>query len=118
MTVKEFEKVAAEAVKSLPPKVKAALDNMVLTVKPLPTRAQDREFGPGLLGLYEGVPLPDRGTGYSGAMPDKITLFKDNLEAECSTRAELEEEIRHTVMHELAHYFGMDDDELEGKGLY
>jgi predicted Zn-dependent protease with MMP-like domain len=118
MTSEEFEKIAAQAVKSLPPKLRGALVNMVLAVKRLPTKAQDREFGRGLMGLYEGVPLPDRGTGYSGAMPDKITLFKDNIEAECSSRAELKEEIRRTVIHELAHYFGMDDEELEEKGLY
>ncbi|MHB0995149.1 MAG: metallopeptidase family protein [Elusimicrobiales bacterium] len=118
MTREEFEALAARVIKSLPREFRAAMDNIVVLVKDAPTRAQDREFGPGLYGLYEGVPLPDRSSGYSGAMPDKITLFKNNLEYGVRTERAVAARIRHTLLHELAHYFGMDDEELIRKDLY
>ena len=91
---------------------------MVELVRARPTAAQVGEYGRGLLGLYEGVPLPDRGQAYSGAMPDKITLFKDNIEARRPAGEALRVEIRHVVMHEIAHHFGITDEELIEKGLY
>jgi len=118
VTLEEFEKETAAALERLPPEWRARLENVVVTVAARPTAAQERRFGRGLLGLYEGVPLPERAQGYSGAMPDKITLFKDNLEAGCRNAAGLRRAVRHTVMHELAHYFGMTDEELKEKGLY
>lgn len=118
MTTEEFEALAAKVIRGLPPEFRGSLDNIVLLVRDLPTRAQDREFGPGLYGLYEGIPLPDRAAGYSGAMPDKITLFKKNLEYGVKTERGVAARIRHTLLHELAHYFGMDDEELLEKGLY
>lgn len=117
MTLDEFEKLAGKAVEELPGEFRARLDNVVVTVKAAPTKAQADRFGPGLLGLYEGVPLPDRGTSYSGAMPDKITLFKDNLERSAGD-ADVAGRVRRTLMHEIAHHFGMGDDELIKKGLY
>ena len=118
MTTEEFEKLAARALRGLPRSLRARMENVVVVVKDAPDAAQRRRYGRGLLGLYEGVPLPERGAWYSGAMPDKITLFKDNIEGTASTTAELEAQVRHTVLHEMAHYFGMDDDELIEKGLY
>jgi predicted Zn-dependent protease with MMP-like domain len=117
MTLYEFESAAAKAMKKLPREFRARLNNVVVTVKDAPTRAQTARFGAGLLGLYEGVPLPDRGAAYSGAMPDKITLFRKNLE-KAGGSENLEDRIRHTLMHEIAHHFGMGDDELLRKGLY
>ncbi len=118
MTIEEFEGLAAKALKRLPLQFRARLDNVILTVQAAPTRAQTRRFGAGLLGLYEGVPNTERGTWYSGAMPDKITLFMKNIEKAAGGDGRLEAKIRHVVMHEVAHYFGMDDDELIEKGLY
>lgn len=118
MTQQEFENLAARVIRGLPREFRDSLENIVVLVKDAPTRAQDREFGPGLYGLYEGVPLPDRSSGYSGAMPDKITLFKDNLEYGVRTERAVAARIRHTLLHEIAHYFGMDDEELIRKGLY
>ncbi len=118
MTREEFEEAVAAVVRELPAEFRDSLENVALLVRDMPTRAQRRRFGPGLFGLYEGVPLPDRGQYYSGAMPDKITLFKANLEYGVKTRRGVEARIRHTLLHELAHYFGMDDDELLEKGLY
>jgi predicted Zn-dependent protease with MMP-like domain len=118
MTLEEFEKAAAKAIKKLPREFRERLDNVIVTVRETPSRAQVRRFGSGLLGLYEGVPLSERGQFYSGAMPDKITLFKANLEAGARGEKAVEARVRHTLMHELAHHFGMDDDELLEKGLY
>ena len=118
MTVPEFEALADKAISRLPRAFRARLDNVIVTVKAAPTKAQAARFGRGLLGLYEGVPLLERGTAYSGAMPDKVTLFKNNIESLCESDAEVGAKIRHTLMHELAHHFGMDDEELIEKGLY
>jgi predicted Zn-dependent protease with MMP-like domain len=118
METAEFEKLAARAMRRLPRWFRERLDNVVVTVKPAPTRAQAARFGRGLLGLYEGVPLLDRGAFYSGAMPDKITLFMKNIEAGCANPEEVAAKVRHTLMHELAHHFGMSDEELLKKGLY
>jgi len=118
MTPEEFEKLAAKAVKGLPKFFKEKMRNVVLVTADRPTAAQERAFGRGLLGLYEGVPLLERGTGYSGAMPDKITIFQKNIERCCSTPGETEEEVRDVIMHEIAHHFGTTDEELRQKGLY
>ena len=106
------------ALKGLPPAFLGKLQNIAVVVRPRPTKEQAKEFGEDLYGLYEGVPLDQRDTGYSGAMPDKVTIFRDFLEEDFDTTEEIAEEVRLTVMHELAHHFGMDDDELIDKGLY
>lgn len=118
MEIEEFEELAAKAVRRLPREFRARLDNVVITVAAAPTKAQERRFGRGLLGLYEGVPLSERGAFYSGAMPDKITLFIDNITAGREDEAAVLGAIRRTLLHEIAHHFGMDDDELIEKGLY
>lgn len=118
MTIPEFEELAARAIRRLPQEFRARLDNVIVTVAAAPSKAQTARFGRGLLGLYEGVPLPERGASYSGVMPDKITIFKDNIEALCREEGEAEDRIRRTLMHEIAHHFGMGDDELIEKGLY
>ena len=111
-----MEKLAAAVIKGLPREFRDLMSNVVVVVKERPTRAQDREFGEGLMGLYEGVPLDERGTSYSGAMPDKITLFRENLDG--GGRRAVGSRIKHTILHEVAHHFGMDDDELREKDLY
>ena len=117
MTLEEFEKETAAAISALPLFFKERLANVVVLVRARPSGSQVGKFGRGLLGLYEGVPLLDRGQSYSGAMPDKITLFKENIEARKSG-VELRGEISHVVMHEIAHHFGITDEELIEKGLY
>lgn len=118
MTIEEFEKLAALAIGKLPREFRARLDNVIIIVREAPSKAQEKRFGRGLLGLYEGVPLTDRGPYYSGVMPDKITLFKANLVSGTAGEKDIRARIRHTLMHEIAHHFGMDDDELLEKGLY
>lgn len=115
MTLEEFEKETAAAIKALPVFFRERLENVAVLVRARPSAAQAKRFGPGLLGLYEGVSRLDRGQSYSGAMPDKITLFKDNIEA---GRVDLRRGIRDVLMHEIAHHFGMDDEELLRKGIY
>jgi predicted Zn-dependent protease with MMP-like domain len=118
MTTEEFEKLADKAIKGLPKFFKSKMQNVVVLVADAPDRAQERRFGRNLLGLYEGVPLLDRTAYYSGAMPDKITIFRKNIEAVCSRAEEIEKEVRHVVMHEIAHHFGITDEELRKEGLY
>ena len=112
MTIEKFEELAAKAIKGLPGEFRGRLDNVVVIVKPAPDKAQERRFGRGLLGLYEGIPLTDRGQAYSGAMPDKITLFKNNIESLCRDEEEVEQRVRRTMIHEIAHHFGISDEEL------
>jgi predicted Zn-dependent protease with MMP-like domain len=81
-------------------------------------RAKPASRDKGLLGLYEGVPLLRRGQSYSGAMPDRITLYKDNIEASCGAKGDIKREIRDVLTHEISHHFGMTDRELRQKGLY
>lgn len=115
MTLAEFEKETAAAIRALPVFFRERLENVAVLVRARPTAAQTKRFGPGLQGLYEGVSRLDRGQSYSGAMPDKITLFKENIEAGGGS---LRRGIRGVLMHEIAHHFGMDDEELLRKGLY
>lgn len=118
MTDYEFEKITAQAVRDLPLFFRDKLDNVAVIVRASPTKEQERKLGTGLLGLYEGVPLSARGMSYSGAMPDKITIFKKNVEAVCPSEAEIIKEVKHVVIHEIAHHFGIDDERLLSEGLY
>jgi len=117
-----FEELVAETLDSLPERIAAQLANVAVVVEDWPSREQRREagLGPGeeLLGLYEGTPLTARDAGYDLVAPDRITIFRRPLLAASATRGELEEEVRRTVLHELAHHFGIDDDRLEALGAY
>jgi predicted Zn-dependent protease with MMP-like domain len=104
-----FEDHVRAALDSLPPQLAAALRNVAVVVE------DENPEEPDLFGLYHGVPLPDRGDDV-GLFPDKISIYRLPLEESFSDPAELEEEIRITVLHELAHYFGIDEDRLEELG--
>ncbi|MFW6195657.1 MAG: metallopeptidase family protein [Chloroflexota bacterium] len=116
----EFEDLVARALEGLPERFLDRLDNVVIQVEDEPSRDQleQQDMGPGmtLLGLYEGVPLTDRGN-YQPVLPDRITLFQLPIERTCRTREEIVEQVRDTVVHEVAHYFGIDDDRLDELGL-
>jgi len=105
-----FNQLVNQACESLPARFQALLHNVVVTVEERPSAAIEAEGG--ALGLYEGTPLGDRGTAYTIAMPDKITIYRAPLMAACSSFAELREEIRLTLLHEIGHHFGMSDEEL------
>ena len=118
MTNSEFEKITAQSVKELPDFFKNKMENVIIIVSDEPSGRIRRKMGKGLLGLFEGVPLSERGYSYSGFMPDKITLFKNNIESICSNEEEIEKKILHVVMHEIAHHFGITDEELRKQGIY
>ena len=115
-----FEQLVADAIESLPERYLSKFENVVVVVKDRPSREQRAYHGllPGetLFGLYEGVPMTERGS-YSPAMPDRITIFRRPLEQYCDTEEELAREVRNTVVHEVAHFFGIDDDRLHELGL-
>ena len=104
-----FDAHVRHALESLPPDIAQALDNVAIVVR------DEHPDDPDLFGLYEGVPLPERGGG-AASMPDRITIYRLPLEESFPDPDELEEEIRITVLHELAHYFGIDEDRLEELG--
>lgn len=109
----EFERLVAEAVKALPDEFLARLENIDITVEDAPTKEQLRENhlprNYTLLGLYEGVPLTERGAHYGLVLPDKITIFQKPIEASCHNASEIIAEVESTVRHEIAHHFGMSD---------
>jgi len=104
-----FEEMVTEALDGLPPKLGKLMRNVAVTVEP--------DGGPpGLLGLYEGVPLTSRTSQYSGALPDRITIFRKAICAICATEEQVVIEVRRTVVHEVGHHFGIDDDRLHELG--
>ena len=100
-----FEDNVKAALDELPHELAAALTNIAVVVE------DENLDDPDLLGLYHGVPLPERGDG-AGLLPDKISIYRIPLEESFRDPAELREEIRITVLHELAHYFGIDEDRI------
>jgi predicted Zn-dependent protease with MMP-like domain len=98
-----FEEHVQAALDSLPPKLAAALVNVAVVVE------DENPEEPDLYGLYEGVPLPERSSTDSGSLPDRIAIYRRPLEEDFGDPRELEQEIRITVLHELAHYFGFDE---------
>jgi len=119
---KKFEQmvhdIAAQVVESLPPDLRADAVNVTLNVadKPNPDQLDEEDDGDDLLGLYEGVPLVERRPDDVILEPDRITLFRIALMEMCEDEKELREEIRATIIHELGHYFGLDEDDLEKRG--
>jgi predicted Zn-dependent protease with MMP-like domain len=104
-----FEQRVERAIASLPPELREAVQNVDISVE------DELPEDPDCFGLYEGVPLPERGD-WAGAMPDRIRIFRLPLVESFPDPDELEREIRITVLHELAHYFGIDEDRLDELG--
>ena len=110
-----FEDLVDRALEQLPDWVLDALDNIVVVVEDRPSREQDPE-GEGILGIYEGISLHDRGFEYTMALPDRIVIFRlPHLSLNLST-SDLEQEVRTTVLHEVAHHLGIDDERLHELG--
>ncbi|HLY34870.1 MAG TPA: metallopeptidase family protein, partial [Jatrophihabitantaceae bacterium] len=98
-----------EALDSLPAHLGKLMRNVAVTV--------DHDGGrPGLLGLYQGVPLTERTSHYSAVLPDRITIYRRAICAICNTEDEVVDEVRRTVVHEVGHHFGIDDDHLHELG--
>ena len=113
-----FEQLVAEAIDSLPDEVRHRLDNVAVTVEDYPSARDARRFAHGrlLLGLYQGQPLTRRDSRYALAFPDKITIYQGNIEALCGSDDEIRDQVRRTVLHEIAHHFGIDDRRLRDLG--
>jgi len=116
----EFEREALEALNGLPKKFRRLLHNVEIVVEKRPSKRLLREMGcdpdEALYGLYEGTPLSERSVFDPPALPDRITLFSEPLKEDFPDPDELRREIRYTVVHEIGHFFGMDDDEIEDLG--
>jgi predicted Zn-dependent protease with MMP-like domain len=117
MDRRHFEELAAEAVEDLPAFFRRRLDNVAIVVEEAPTPelladgGLTQEDAETLLGLYVGTPLEERSVLDTRMHPDMIYLFQKNIEAICETEEEIRHEIRATVIHELGHYFGIQDEE-------
>jgi len=117
----EFERMVGDALDEIPDALASELQNVAVMVEDWPTAAQlgaaDVRRGGTLLGLYEGVPLTARGPlSYSGVAPDRITIFQGPLSQRARDVDALAAQVRVTVLHEVGHYFGMDDDRLRELG--
>jgi len=104
-----FEDQVRAALDSLPPQIAAALENVAVVVE------DENPDDPDLFGLYHGVPLPERGD-MAGLLPDTISIYRIPLEESFPDPAELRDEVRITVLHELAHYFGLDEERIAQLG--
>lgn len=116
--MQEFERLVSQALDELPEGLAEQISNLGVVVEEEPPSdmLDEDEDGADLLGLYEGVPLTERDSGYSGFLPDRITLFKRNLEEAAEGPDHLKQMVRETVIHEVAHHFGIDDDRLDELG--
>ncbi|HQY87260.1 MAG TPA: metallopeptidase family protein [Tepidisphaeraceae bacterium] len=116
----DFDAFVQQAIARLPEQFRTALDVVRIEVLDRPSSGQLKSLGLEedelLLGLYEGIPLIERTSTDSGRMPDVIYLFREDLEDACDDLKQLVDEIRITLFHELGHYFGYDEEELERMG--
>jgi predicted Zn-dependent protease with MMP-like domain len=105
-----FEELVSDALDEIPPRLTAAMDNVVVLVED--RNAED----PSLLGLYEGIALTERNSDYGGVLPDRITIYQDAILDVCDTEEQVVEEVAITVVHEIAHHFGIDEHTLHELG--
>src|SRR5687768_14606966 len=117
MTREEFKALVQEAIDTIPARFAREVKNVAICIEEEPSDEllDEMEMGPDdtLLGLYQGVPLPDRGWGHGNVLPDRITLFQRTIEEECDgDEDEIVVAIGETLIHELGHYFGLSEDEI------
>ncbi|BBU20294.1 hypothetical protein I553_8855 [Mycobacterium xenopi 4042] len=105
-----FDELVSDALDLIPPQLAAVMDNVVVLV------ADRHPDDPDLLGLYEGVALTERDSNYAGSLPDTITIYRDALLDVCDSDDQVVDEVKVTVIHEIAHHFGIDDDRLHQLG--
>jgi predicted Zn-dependent protease with MMP-like domain len=110
MGPQRFDEVVSDALDEIPPALAKAIDNVVVLVE---ARHPDE---PDLLGLYEGIALTERDSTYFGSLPDTITIYRDAVLDICDSEAQVVDEVTVTVIHEVAHHFGIDDDRLHELG--
>jgi len=107
----EFEALVAEAPDGIPRQLASLIDNVAVFVEDEPDPPE-----PGLLGRYEGIPLTARGQWYAGVLPDRITIYRLPILSICGSRAEVAHQVQVTVVHEIAHHFGIGDAKLDQLG--
>ena len=110
MSLPEFEELVGDALDELPPEFARAMDNVVILVE------EYNEEAPDILGLYHGVALTERTSDYGGVLPDRISIYRQPILAACDTADEVVDEVAITVVHEIAHHFGIDDKRLHELG--
>lgn len=118
-TKDDFEKLVRDALDGLPNEIENLMSNVDVVIEDLPTKKLAAEIDvdrEGLLGLYQGIPLTERGESYFGVLPDRIALYRTNLERMARSRQELTQIVKKTVIHEIAHHFGIGDERLEELG--
>ena len=117
----QFESLVNETVKELPEEFREKLTNVAIVIEDYPSEEllehMEIPEDETLFGLYEGVPLTERGFN-EPLHPDRILIFQGPIEEECDTPEEIREEVRITLLHEIAHFFGFDDEELEERGYH
>ncbi len=111
MTREQFEELVSQALDRIPPELTRLMDNVAVFVEDEPDPGD-----PDLLGLYEGTPLTDRGEWYAGVLPDRITIYRGPTLRMCETQEDVVAETEITVVHEIAHHFGIDDERLHALG--
>lgn len=111
MSDDEFDRLVSAAIDGVPERLAGLLDNVVIMVEDWPPPDE-----PDLLGYYDGIPLTERDGGYAGVLPDRIVIFRQPTLRICSTADEVVEEVGITVVHEIAHFFGIDDAQLHDLG--
>jgi predicted Zn-dependent protease with MMP-like domain len=117
MTRERFKALVEEAIDSIPPRFASEIKNVAIVIEHRPSRdvLEEMEMGPDdvLLGLYQGVPLPERQWAYGNTLPDRITLYQDCIEEDCDgDEDEIIVAIGETLIHELGHYFGLSEEEI------
>ena len=110
MDPQRFDELVSDALDLIPPELAAAMDNVVVLIED--RHPEDAE----LLGMYEGVALTERDSDYFGSLPDAITIYRQALLDVCESEDEVVEEVAITVIHEIAHHFGIDDERLHQLG--
>ena len=117
MTRADFERLVEEALRDIPRRFRRAMQNVAVVVEDEPSPELLAEMGLGhgdtLLGLYQGIPLPERSWGYGNALPDRISIYQRPIEEEYETDEDIRNCVAETVIHEFGHYFGMSEEQIE-----
>jgi predicted Zn-dependent protease with MMP-like domain len=117
VTRERFTELVEDALREIPRRFRVAMKNVAVVVEdhPSPALLEEMEVEPGgtLLGLYQGVPLPERSWSYGNSLPDRISIYQGPIEEACEDEEEIRDCVAETVIHEFGHYFGMSEEEIE-----
>lgn len=120
LTVEQFAELVEEALRDIPSSIAECMENVAVDIEPMPDGRTCASVGirspRHLLGLYRGTPLTQRSVEQTGRLPDHITIYQRNIERICRTRDDIVRQVRKTVLHEVGHHFGLDEDDLDELG--